>query len=229
MNEPELPWDEVSRLIMQLGSERHFAQRLASWRGDMSLRKLSKALEKAGHYISPTALSRIENMGNPARADQRTREITIGDALAISRVFNKSLVQMLLPDEALKEHSGWVAILEATEALRRVQDAWHEYRDCIHQAQRAVGLYLDLQERVELQRTQAEMQFREGHMQDWEAKRQLRIQQGDPVPDGKQFEQWLKKQPPTRELMALEDALADEGIDQYGWIKEARRRHSGLL
>jgi hypothetical protein len=227
MRKPSLEWAEVSQLIAELGSEKYFAKRLKSWRGSMSLDKLSKALDDSGHFISKSALSRMENMDAPGRPNSRRKqEITIGDALAISRIFNKSLVSMLLPDEALEEHAGWVAILEATEALGRVQQAWLEYREHIDNAQSAMWKYDGLRERVEDELADTRNTFRKGNTRDWESMRQHRIKIGDPVPSGEHLEAWLNSQPPTRELMALEDSLASTGIDTYGWIKSDRRQQS---
>lgn len=217
MKKPQLLWDEVSDLIGRLGREDFLAARLKAWRLERgwSLTRLSKELGKAGHPLTRSSIERMEKLG---------RAISIGDALAISRVFNKSMVAMLLPDEALHEHDGWVAVLNAIEALGNVQAAWNEYRAEIDRAQSAMWRYPELRDRVGQELNRAGSQFEEAHRSDWANNRQRRIELGDPVPNGKSADAWVAKQPPTPELMALQDSLAEEAVAAAGWIKEQRLR-----
>ena len=227
MNKPELQWSEVSALISTLGSEDNFARRLKDWREEKgwSLEQLSKELSKAESPLSISALHRMEHLDKSGSGKGRKRAISMADSLALCRVYEKSLVSALLPDEALQEHEGWVSILEAIEALERVQASWDDYRDRVQRVQETIWRYPDLQDYAAQVLGAAQAQFNAGHSQDWEKSRKRRIETaGDPVPGGADLAPYLDKQFPTLQIIAFSDALADQAVDKHGWVKRDRLR-----
>lgn len=97
-------WDTVSELLREAGQEAHLARRMTEERNKRgwSQGELARQLEKSGFYgLGQPAISAIEK----PRAGMGRRAITVDEAIALSRVFNVPLAELLLPDGALADAS----------------------------------------------------------------------------------------------------------------------------
>jgi transcriptional regulator with XRE-family HTH domain len=212
----ELTWDEVSTLIASEGSGEHIGARMRLWREarGWSLERLATEMNKAplNAGMNASSLWKIENHGKGGR-----RSISIDEAITISRVFDKSLAEVLLPDNALLNVSGWQAVIEAAEALNRVRAAWDDYKSALLSAQSAVEQSPELRDRTERAHAQELEQFVASHKRTWKAHRVRMVENGYDMPADEEFEAYALAQETTPLIATLEDVLEDRLPTQDGW------------
>lgn len=95
-------WDEISQLLRDAGQEAHLARRMTEERNkrNWSQGELARQLEKIGFRgLGQPAISAIEK----PRARTGRRAITVDEAIALSRVFDIPLAELLLPEGALAD------------------------------------------------------------------------------------------------------------------------------
>lgn len=92
-------WDTLSELLRDAGQEAHLARRMTEerTRRGWSQAELARQLEAKGYAkLGQPAISAIEK-------PKGRRAITVDDAIALSRVFDMPLAELLLPEGALAD------------------------------------------------------------------------------------------------------------------------------
>lgn len=92
-------WDTLSELLRDAGQEAHLARRMTEerTRRGWSQAELARQLEAAGFLgLGQPAISAIEKPNG-------RRAITVDEAIALSRVFDVPLAELLLPEGALAD------------------------------------------------------------------------------------------------------------------------------
>lgn len=211
----ELTWDEVSTLIASEGSSEHIGARMRLWREarGWSLERLATEMNRAplNAGMNASSLWKIENHGKGGR-----RSISIDEAITISRVFEKSLAEVLLPENALLNVSGWQAVIEAAEALNQVRAAWGAYAQALRVAQAAVEQSDELKQRaVEAKSAEIE-RFAASHRKSWE-RHKIRLMQAGADPTDADFDAFVGDLETTPFIAALDDVLTNREPDEAGW------------
>ncbi len=205
----ELTWREVSELIETQASEVWIARRVKEWREARGWKQstLAKKLDELKIPISQPAISRIENMGN-TKADDERRSISVREAIGLAKVFEVSLVELLLPSAALDDVSGWREFMDAAQDLNQVRNSWLSYNIRVEKLRLKVQASPSLRERIVAARDAAQANHAEGK-RTWY----------DRHPEYHQyaFEEFLSWQDPTPELAALEDVLSSQPPNPTGW------------
>jgi transcriptional regulator with XRE-family HTH domain len=124
-----LDWSQVQQLLETAGAEDNLASRLAGMRQrhGWSQDRLAAEMAKAGCPIPQSAISKIER---PAAGGRRA--ITVDEALAFARVFNMSLHELVLPQDALAEVQALRDLAEGMEALADREEAVNRYNSIVN-------------------------------------------------------------------------------------------------
>jgi len=96
-------WDDVSRLVRDVGREDHVAQRMQLERAarGWSQSELARQLAAIGYsWLDQPAISAIES---PRAGASKRRSVRVDEALALSRVFDIPLAELLVPEDALED------------------------------------------------------------------------------------------------------------------------------
>jgi hypothetical protein len=129
-------WAEGSQLVNQFGSERHLAERLQveRKRRGWSQAELARQLEAIGYPLHQSVISKIEPPDPDQRSGRRRgpdatarRKVTIGEAIAFSRVLDIPLGELLLPPEAVLDAAVWRDFIEAAELRNTLRNAQNAY------------------------------------------------------------------------------------------------------
>jgi len=205
----DLSWPEVARLLDTQASEAQIGRRVRELREARGWKQstLVAQLDKLQIPLSQPAISRIENMGSSDAKDDR-RAIGVREIIGLARVFDVSVVELMIPGDAFDELTGWREFVAAAEDLNRVRTAWFDYSTKIGALRNRVRSTPRLRQRIESAHIAALDKHTEG-------KRAWFDRHPEFLPAT--FEEFLSWQDPTPELAALEDVLSSHPSNPTGW------------
>jgi transcriptional regulator with XRE-family HTH domain len=211
VNPQQHSWEAVSELIARYGNQENAAKRIREWAEAKGWSGQTLA-EKVN--MSQSSVWKIMNPDRPSGS----RNLSIKDAINFSRVFEKSLAEILLPDGAVLHLDGWTAFLESTESLNKVRQTTSEYGDAILKTRARIKESPALRQRIEEWLAGAKISLREQALPAWE------IQGGK---HGKEpFLEDYVKTFDTPAVIAAEDALGDHPINESLWTQTQTGRTS---
>lgn len=116
----DIRWTDVDFIVRQLGGEGHLARGLERARRakGWSQERLSKELTSAGMPMHQSAISKIERPANGGR-----RAVTVDEALALARVLDLTLAELVLPDGALLSARAAQALADGPRLLEELDRA----------------------------------------------------------------------------------------------------------
>jgi hypothetical protein len=133
-----LSWNEVSKLVNEVGNEKWLGQRIQTERKTRrwSQARLSTEMAKVGHPLHQSAISKIEppdedRRGGHPKGRSVTRSVTIGEAVGFSKVFGIPLGELLLPPDAVRNASAWQGYVNAVELKNKAQHCTREYENAL--------------------------------------------------------------------------------------------------
>lgn len=218
MQDPvDLEWRVLSRLVSEFGGEVNLARRVQQWREEMGWTqpKLAERMTNAGYPMNKTSIWKIENPDKPAGR----RSISIGEAIGFARVFEKSVEELLLPDDAFAEAEAWKSFLEAGQKLNEVRQAWDEYVLLMAAVRERVARNPRLRESIEKLRSDAEAK-REAHEKErWERHKRLTDLPVNPDAERSTIESFQSQHEPTPAFVAANDALSTKQLRPDIWHK----------
>lgn len=209
MDRPLLPWQDVSEMLTKLGSADFIASRLATWRQEhlpepWSQVDLAAAMTAIGYPMNKTSIWKIEN---PHKESGR-RSITVAEAIGFSRVFGKSLAEILLPPDALQEVDGWNHFIAAGEALNAVREAWARYDDEVLAVRARIAARPELAGRIEEYHKAAQAHMESQVRTAWEI---------NEAGTGVSFKRYLESYTATPALLVSRDVLAATPLPANPW------------
>lgn len=205
---PAPSWDEVAELIAKYGSQENAAKRIRQWREAEGWSTATLA-EKVN--MNQSSVWKIENPESPSGR----RDISIRDAINFSRVFKKTVAEILLPDGALLHVDGWTAFREGANALNEIRNSTHEYEDMILKTRAYIRQSPELGQRIAEWLDEAKARIRAQTYPVWE-------NDGGSRSPNPFFEDYVKGFI-TPAVIAAEDALGTHAIDKALWTRTARR------
>lgn len=138
MAEDPLGWNEVSKLVNEVGHEKWLGQRIQTERKarGWSQARLSAEMAKVGNPLHQSAISKIEPLdeekrGGRPRGGGVKRSVTIGEAIGFSKVFGIPLGELLLPPDVLRNSSAWRGYVDAVELKQKAQHYTREYENAL--------------------------------------------------------------------------------------------------
>lgn len=202
---PQQPtWEMVSELIAKYGSQENAARRIRQWAEAEGWSEQTIAKKVNMNQSS------VWKIMNPDRPSGR-RNVSIQDAINFSRIFKKSLAELLLPDGVMLHLDGWSAFLESTENLNEVRDAARLYSDAIMKTRARLSENTELRERIEQWLVDAQRRIREQVLPGW--KNDGGTHGPDPF-----FDDYVKNFR-TPAVIAAEDALGNHYINRSLWTQ----------
>jgi transcriptional regulator with XRE-family HTH domain len=135
MAKDPITWGEGSRLVQELGREDHLARRLRTEREKRgwSQERLAREMTKAGCPVPQSAVSKIEKSAG-------RRAISVDEGIALSKVFELPLDELLLPQDALRDVQMLRDVARGPVVAREAYLADLEYRELVARvANRARG------------------------------------------------------------------------------------------
>jgi transcriptional regulator with XRE-family HTH domain len=128
-------WDEASKVVALLGREDHLAARITAEREarGWSQSQLAREMANIGYPIPQTAISKIEHPQRGAR-----RAITVDEAIAFARLFDLTLVDLVLPRDVPKNLAVARDLATGPDALVARDEAELAYEEI---AQRLADLW----------------------------------------------------------------------------------------
>jgi hypothetical protein len=132
--EDPLGWNEVSKLVNEVGNEKWLGQRVQTERKarGWSQARLSVEMAQVDHPLHQSAISKIEppdedRRGGHPKGRSVTRSVTIGEAVGFSKVFGIPLGELLLPPDVVRNAMAWQGYVDAVELKDKAQQYAREY------------------------------------------------------------------------------------------------------
>lgn len=136
--EDPLGWNEVSKLVNEVGNEKWLGRRIQTERKTRgwSQARLSAEMEQVGHPLHQSAISKIEppdddRRGGHPKGGGVKRSVTIGEAVGFSKVFGIPLGELLLPPDIVRNALAWQGYVDAVELKDKAQQYAREYEDAL--------------------------------------------------------------------------------------------------
>lgn len=136
--EDPLGWNEVSKVVNEVGNEKWLGQRVQTERKTRgwSQARLSAEMAQVGHPLHQSAISKIEppdaeRRGGHPKGRSVTRSVTIGEAIGFSKVFGIPLGELLLPPDVVRNAMAWQGFVDAVELKGKILRLTREYEKVI--------------------------------------------------------------------------------------------------
>lgn len=216
MEQPELPWSDVSRLVNANGDGKWVAQRIAEWRleAGWTQAELATAYNRlANSSLTKVHISKIEN---PGTAGGR-KDISIREAVLFAQVFDKSLAELVLPPDSLQQVDGWRWFLDAAQHLMAARDALTDYRDALDVVRARIASHPELGRQIRQWGDTAEQDRREAIDAAWE------ISEPAKPRHGAAYREFVAGNSTTPAVAAAQDALSDAAVPHDLWIRRDPR------
>ncbi len=208
-----LEWHFVADLLALYARSEFAAERIKElreergWSTDTLAKKVTAALRERNPSAKNVAQSTIWRIENPGK-ESGNSSITIDMLLAIARVFDKTVADMLLPASALEEVQGWELYQQAANLLNEMRRLNSEYVSTMERLRHLVT-----------QRPSLESQIRD-YLDGRYAKLDA-IGRDDLFQEGRTFTDAAIKEArlryPLPVVRAAEDALSGDPLHQAAW------------
>jgi transcriptional regulator with XRE-family HTH domain len=216
------PWTDVANLVEQFGSESNVATRVRALREEYgwSQSALAERMTDAGYAMDRTAIWKIENPDKP----NGRRAITIGEMIAFAKVFECSIIELLLTPERLLDVEAWKLVTIAAERLNDVRYAWSQYENALVAAQKYTHASEGAEDRIrrEIEIQRAELAEKLQPM--WDELQATQREQGEAPFTARDFREWIAGQPVPL-ILAMEDTIAYRLVDMGAWAKDRLLDH----
>lgn len=219
----EISWAEIEGLLRAQGSTTHAAAQLERLRkaNKLSQEQLAQKLARSGEIavarFDRTAVSKIET---------GARSLSLGETLAISKVFDIPFASLLLPDGVSEQLEGWRLVAESSRRLNDYRAALLAYFESVRKARQELKKRKRLRPHVDRFLAESESKIRKELISALRRYPESAVTLGvfkmdDPegvssVPDEMV---WVNASPA---MVAARDVLGDEELDDFAWMQTTK-------